>query len=99
MLWKHVHIGRSTDVDPITTEDTPRHFSGVTSAFVIEYLRTQMPEDEIAALLERAGEQRSADELADGASWSSYGQLRMLLETVVDELGDSARLSDVGHAG
>ena len=80
-------------------DDAPRHFSGVTSAFVIEYLRTRMSEDEIAALLTRAGERRTADELADGSSWSSYGQLRTFLETVVDELGESARLSDVGRAG
>ncbi|MGO9875152.1 MAG: hypothetical protein ACLPVY_15265 [Acidimicrobiia bacterium] len=73
-----------------------RHFAGVTMSFVIEYLRSQMPESAIAALLRRAGETRTADEVADQSAWSTYTQVRRFLEAAVEELGDGAGLRDIG---
>ena len=62
---------------PIPAE---RHISGIYTKMLMELLVVTMPSDLIEDLLRRAGESRSLDELADGASWSSYRQFRRLLE-------------------
>ena len=75
-----------------------RHFAGVTTSFLIEYLRTQMSASAIDELLSCAGERRTAHELADDSSWSSYGEVRRLLEATVEALGDGRRLRELGTA-
>jgi hypothetical protein len=74
-----------------------RHFAGVTTSFVVEYLRSQMSAAEVDAVLQRAGETRTVEQLADDSTWSSYTQLRRFLEAAVEALGnDSAGLRNVG---
>ncbi len=56
------------------------HISGVYTRLLMEFLVETMTSDRVEELLDRAGETRSIDELADAGSWSSYGQFRRLLE-------------------
>jgi diguanylate cyclase (GGDEF)-like protein len=56
------------------------HISGVYTKMLMEFLVGTVPPDRIEELLQRAGETRGFDQLADAASWSSYSQFRRLLE-------------------
>lgn len=56
------------------------HISGVYTKLLVEFLVQTMTSDRVEELLQRAGETRGLDELADAGSWSSYGQFRRMLE-------------------
>ncbi|MGD0313777.1 MAG: EAL domain-containing protein [Acidimicrobiales bacterium] len=62
---------------PISAE---HHISGVYTKMLMGFLAETMPTGDIQALLARAGETRTLDEVADPASWSSYDQFKRLLE-------------------
>jgi diguanylate cyclase (GGDEF)-like protein len=79
--------------DPVAGE---RHFGGATTRTVIGILRANMTGDEIATLLESIGDSRTVDELEDDSIWSSYRQVRLLLEGTASALGTSAPLRDSG---
>ncbi|HUI49382.1 MAG TPA: hypothetical protein VL119_11840, partial [Acidimicrobiia bacterium] len=62
------------------------HFAGVNTWLLVRYLREHAAPGAVDRLLEETGESRSADELLDLASWSSYHQLRRLLEVTSSTL-------------
>ncbi len=57
-----------------------RHFSGMHTRMLLSYVAERLGDSGVAQLLEKAGETRPVEELLDDTSWSSYGQLRPLLE-------------------
>lgn len=57
-----------------------RHISGVYTKLLMGFLDETMSPERIQQLLDRAGDSRSGEELADAGSWSSYSQFRRLLE-------------------
>src|SRR5688500_14208449 len=70
--------------------DAGRHFSGTNTQLVVKYLRAQTPPGTVERVLDRAGEARPADVLADPVTWSTYEQFRSLLAAVAAELGEQA---------
>jgi diguanylate cyclase (GGDEF)-like protein len=76
-------------------EISNRHFAGVTTHYLLAFLQTRLSTDAVAEVLGRAGETRPVDELMDDTSWSSYAQMRRLLEVSADALGGSAELRRV----
>ncbi|MFZ6005799.1 MAG: EAL domain-containing protein [Actinomycetota bacterium] len=67
-----------------------RHFAGTNTEFMIKYLRRRTPAGSVERVLQRAGEHRTADELADTGTWSTYSQFRSLLTACASELGEEA---------
>jgi diguanylate cyclase (GGDEF)-like protein len=65
-----------------------RDFAGGNTQFVIKYLRARTPAGTVERVLARAGERRSAEVLADPATWSTYSEFRALLVGCAAELGD-----------
>ena len=76
-------------------EISNRHFAGVTTHYLLAFLQTRLSADALATVFERAGETRPIDELMDDTSWSSYPQMRRLLEASAEALGGSAELRRV----
>lgn len=67
-----------------------RHFSGIITRLVTQYLVATQSSATLQAVLADAGEARPLPELLDDGSWSSYGQVRRLLEAVAGRLGMAA---------
>lgn len=67
-----------------------RHFAGTNTEFMIKYLRRRAPAGAVERVLLRADEHRTADELADIGTWSTYSEFRSLLTACASELGDEA---------
>lgn len=80
----------------IPGERSDRHFSGLFSQTLIELLRSEGGDDLVGAVLSMAGETRSAADLEQDCVWSSYGQLRRLLEAASARLGGPERLGPSG---
>ncbi len=76
-------------------EISNRHFAGVTTHYLLAFLQTRLSADALATVFERAKESRPIDELMDDTSWSSYPQMRRLLEASAEALGGSAELRRV----
>ena len=70
------------------TPGADRHFAGTNTQFIVTYLKRRTPPGTIERVLERAGETRTADELADPVTWSSHAQFRKLLVACEAELGE-----------
>ena len=70
--------------------DAGRHFSGTNTQLIVKYLRARPGTGTVERVLERAGERRSADVLADSVTWHTYGEFRRLLTAVAAELGEDA---------
>jgi diguanylate cyclase (GGDEF)-like protein len=66
------------------------HFAGVNSWLMIRYLHEQGGPDAVEQLLRATNETRTADELADLGTWSTYDQFRRLLEGMRAALGHDA---------
>jgi diguanylate cyclase (GGDEF)-like protein len=77
-------------------DKSDRDFSGLFSQTLIELLRSTGGEELVASVLAAAGETRTADELEQDCVWSSYGQLRRLLEAASQGLGGAERLGPSG---
>ena len=77
---------------------TNRHFAGVTTQYLMTFLRTRLGVGALDDVLRRAGESRSIEELGDDTTWTSYPQMRRLLEAAAAALGGSAALRRVGGA-
>ncbi|MEY2456369.1 MAG: hypothetical protein QOK06_1463, partial [Acidimicrobiaceae bacterium] len=75
-------------MEELASPASGRHFAGGNTQFVIKFLRTMTPPGTVERVLRLAGEHRSADELNDGVTWSSYAEFRALLAAVGAELGD-----------
>ncbi len=76
-------------------EISNRHFAGVTTHYLLAFLQTRLSAGALASIFVRAGETRPVDELMDDTSWSSYPQMRRLLEASAEALGGSAELRRV----
>jgi diguanylate cyclase (GGDEF)-like protein len=74
-----------------------RDFSGIFTQYVVDYLNACAPEGTLERVLRSAGEVRSADMLSDASTWSSYAQLRKLLEATGEALGGPGSLRVVGQ--
>jgi diguanylate cyclase (GGDEF)-like protein len=72
-----------------TRRGTGRDFAGTNTKFVIQYLRAHASPAVLQRVLDRAGELRDPDTLADVVTWSSYAQFRSLLAACAAELGDN----------
>ncbi len=59
---------------------TPHHVSGLYVTMLMENLAAELSQEAIRAVLSKAGEVRSLDELTSASSWSSYSEFRCLLE-------------------
>ena len=75
-----------------------RDTSGVTTRVIVLYLREHGGDRAVAALLERAGETRSADELLDEHGWSSYQQKIRLFRAAVEVLDDPGAVRRIGQS-
>ena len=64
---------------------------------VIEHCRDHVAGVSVEQLLLLANEHRSLNVLMDDASWSSYGQVRALLEAAAQLLGGAEKLADIGE--
>jgi diguanylate cyclase (GGDEF)-like protein len=73
-------------------DETPHHFSGMTTRFVVAHLRDRVGAGALERVLELAGETRPAGELCDEGTWTSYPQYRRLLEATATVLGGPEKL-------
>ena len=72
-------------------------FSGLNTRVLVEYLRDRMPPGTLEAVLEAAGETRPVEVLLDDTSWSTYRQLRQLLEATSAVTGGLRSLAAIGR--
>jgi len=75
-----------------TERQAGRHFAGSMTLYVVRYVEAHGGRDALDEVLKRAGETRSLDVLADEASWSSYPQLRRILEATAEVMGGREHL-------
>ncbi len=75
------------------------HFAGVNTWLLLRYLREHGDPGAQERLLGEAGETRSADELFDLATWSTYDQLRRLLEVTAASFGGPETLRRAAGGG
>ena len=75
------------------------HFAGVNTYLLIRYLRANTSPEAIDQLLTDAEETRTADELFDLATWSSYDQVRRLLETTATNFDGTETLRLAAGSG
>lgn len=73
-----------------------RHNSGAMSRQVVRFVRQRAGEAGVCRLLEAAGETRSATQMEDEATWSSYWQGKALLEAAAEVLDDPHACRHVG---
>jgi diguanylate cyclase (GGDEF)-like protein len=67
-----------------------RDFSGSYVGLLIAYLRDKTPAGKLEEILAAAGETRPVEQIVDPSVWSSYWQLRRLLEATSRVLGPGA---------
>ena len=65
---------------PGSTTPSAHHIAGCQTRFLLSYVRHELGDEGVAELLAAAGETRSAEELTDVTSRSSYDQFRRPLE-------------------
>jgi diguanylate cyclase (GGDEF)-like protein len=75
------------------------HFAGVHTRLLVRYLRKHADPVAIDELLHAAGDTRSPDQLFDLATWSSYNELRRLLEATATKFGGTDVLRQASGAG
>jgi diguanylate cyclase (GGDEF)-like protein len=75
------------------------HFAGVNTYLLIRYLRENSAIHAIDRLLADAGEKRTADELFDLATWSSYERFRRLLEATATNFNGAETLRQAAGSG
>lgn len=89
-------FGGDSDNGDMGGEREPREIGGATTGALIVYVRRIGGEAAVRAVLERAGERRSAEELTDTTTWSSYAKASALFRAAEEVIGDA----DVAlHAG
>ena len=66
--------------------DDGEHFTGTVTEMLFRYLRHLDP-TLVDVVRAHAGETRSVEELVDHGTWSSYAQIRRLLESAESERG------------
>jgi len=78
--------------------DVGRHVSNTLFRLALEHAERVGGTGTIAGILEQAGENRPLGELFDDSAWSSYGQLRRLLEATGEVLGGVEPLTGVDES-
>jgi hypothetical protein len=78
--------------------DSGRETSGATTRVVLLYVKEHGGDRAVSALLERAGETRSVDELLDEHGWSSYEQKIRLFRAATDVLDDPDAVRRMGQS-
>jgi diguanylate cyclase (GGDEF)-like protein len=76
-----------------------RHFTGMASRLVIEFLTDELGSAAVLQVLRRAGESRTVEELSNDSTWSSYDQFRALLEQAAVATGGPQQLRRIAHVG
>ena len=79
-----------------SADDTPRHFAGTTTHWLVTYLRARAEPGALERVLELAGETRPVEVLCDDGTWTSYAQFRRLL-SLPDAVKQRADLSSLRH--
>jgi diguanylate cyclase (GGDEF)-like protein len=67
--------------------DSERHFSGINTRIVANFLDTRFGRKTLTEVLELADETRPLSQLREDSQWSSYGQVRRLFEATSTVLG------------
>lgn len=81
------------------TQFSDRDFSGILTNRLLTFLQSDYAGVALDEVLRSAGETRAVSTLIDHDTWSSYAQVRQLLEAAATSLGGSTKLSQVGaHA-
>ncbi len=80
--------GEDSDNGGLGGDPEPRHIGGATTGALIGYVRRIAGEEMVRALLDRAGEARSAGVLTDTTTWSSYAQASALFRAAEEVTGD-----------
>ncbi len=75
------------------------HFAGVNTWLMLRHLRAHDAPDASSRLLAEAGETRTADQLFDLGTWSSYDQFRRLLEVMATDFGGADSLHRAAGSG
>jgi signal transduction histidine kinase len=65
-----------------------RQTAGINTRLAVRYVRARAGEEGVRDMLRLAGETRSAEELEDERTWSTYDQMILLLESAARVLGD-----------
>jgi diguanylate cyclase (GGDEF)-like protein len=74
-----------------------RHFAGTMTRLLVEHVQDRLGDDGVGALREAAGDERPFAELVDDTAWSTYHQLRSLLEAASRLLADVGGLEGVAE--
>jgi diguanylate cyclase (GGDEF)-like protein len=74
-----------------------RHVSGAVIWYLVHLVRNRLGEDGVRRLLALAGEARSAEELEDDTSWSSFWQAKALFHATAELLGDPHATRQIGE--
>src|SRR5919204_90556 len=61
-------------------DPSSRQAAGINTRLAVRYVRAHAGEEGVSEMLRLAGETRSAQELEDERTWSTYGQLIRLFE-------------------
>jgi diguanylate cyclase (GGDEF)-like protein len=69
-------------------DSAERHISGSTIAVVVRYIERVVGVDGVTALVERAGDARSLEDITSLSGWSSYAQACALFEAARELTGD-----------
>jgi hypothetical protein len=75
-----------------------RHASHVAVRLVLEHVRRELGDDAVARVLSIAGEERPMAVMLEDAEWSSYTELRRLLEAAGEVLGGHERIAEMATA-
>ena len=69
-------------------DPSSRQTAGINTRLAVRYVRAHAGEEGVNEMLRLSGESRSAQELEDERTWSTYGQLIKLFEAGAKVLGD-----------
>jgi diguanylate cyclase (GGDEF)-like protein len=74
-------------------------FAGINTNLLLRYVHDELGDDSVARLLRSANETRSAEQLLDAGSWSSYDQFRRLLTAAAANFGGNEILTNAAGSG
>ncbi len=90
-------FGRKKDEGGTAQVVSADEVAGVMTKALVRYVRKTAGEEAVSQLLSRAGEDRSAAQLEDSATWSSYAQYGALLDAAVAVTGDNQAGRHIGE--
>ena len=74
-------------------------FAGINTSLLVRYVAANGPTGAVDRLLRTAGENRTAQQLMDPGTWSSYEQFRRLTEAAANCFGGVAMLEHAAASG